>query len=273
MNIVTAFITYSQSTKLVQPRKSSFDYPAENPQVTAVFCSAFRQKGIYTQLTQCLSMGLAIISSITLNTIRSFARTTHFTCDRRNRPYQWQKLRDTMTVCSGYFHRERDTVAIGDNMMFRPQFPSIRCIRARFRPPKTARTEAEFTIAREKSILSFFLRCLRTIRCILSQTPAFCQSFSRRQQVMPDPQPISLGKYCQGIPVFNTKIIPVRALRSSTGGLPPLCRGACFGMTGSMSFHNWSFTSGLAMCWSSMRIYRILGFPTHVLSDKPLFKF
>jgi hypothetical protein len=273
MNIVTAFIADSQPTKLVQPGKCSLDYPAKYTKAATVFRSAFGQNRIYTQVTQGLAMRLAIVCPVALNTIRSLTGTTHFTCDRRNRLYQWQKLGDIMTVCSSYFHRKRDTVGISYKVMFRPQFPSIRCIRARFRPPKTARTEAESTTAREKSILSFFRRWLSRIRCILSQTPAFCQSCRRRQQVMPDPQPISLGKYCQGIPVLSTKIIPVRALRSSTGGLPPLGRGGCFGMTGSMSFHNWSFTSGLAMCWSSMIIYRILGFPTHVLSDKPLFKF
>jgi len=50
--------------------------------------------------------------------------------------------------------RKRRTIGICDNVMLQPQFPSIRCILARFRPPKTARTEAESTINREKSILS-----------------------------------------------------------------------------------------------------------------------
>jgi hypothetical protein len=264
MNIVTAFITNSQSTKLVQPRKRSLDNPAENSQPAAVFRPAFGQKGIYTQLTQCISMGLTVIGSIALNTIRSLTRTTHLTCDRRNRLNQRQKLSYIVAVGSGNFHCERDTICVGDKVMLRPQFPSIRCIRARFRPPKTARTEAESTIAREKSILSFSRRCLSKMRCILSQMPAFCQSCKRRQQVMPEPQPISFGKYCQGIPVLSTKIIPVRALRSSTGGLPPLGRGGCLGKTGSTSFHNWSFTSGLAMMMPSIAKCQIVHFPMHL---------
>jgi len=194
MNIVTAFITNSQSTKLVQPGKCSLDYPAKDSQPATIFRSAFCQNRIYTQLTQCISMGLTVIGSIALNTIRSFTRTTHLTCDWGNRLNQRQKLSYIVAVSSCDFYRKRDTVGIGDNVMFRPQFPSIRCIRARFRPPKTARTEAESTTAREKSILSFSRRWLSRMRCILSQMPAFCQSCRRRQQVMPEPQPISFGR-------------------------------------------------------------------------------
>jgi len=273
MNIVTTFITNSQSTKLVQPRKRPLNNPAKDPQTTAVLCSTFGQKRIYAQLSQCISMRLAVISSITLNTIRSLTRTTYLACNWRDRFNQWQKLGYIVPVGSGDFYCQRDTIGICDNVMFRPQFPSIRCIRARFRPPKTARTEDESTIARQKSILSFFRRCLSRIRCILSHTPAFCQSFRRRQQVIPEPQPISLGRYCQGMPVFSTKIIPVRAFRLSRGGLPPLGRGGCLGIIGSMIFHNSSFISGLAIFVFSITGYPILVFPIHVLSDKPLIKF
>jgi len=273
MNIITTFITDSKPSKLMQPSKCSLDHPAEYTKAAAIFRPTFCQNRIYTQLTQCVSMRLTVIGSIALNTIRSLTRTTHLTCDRRNRFDQRQKLSYVVAVGSSNFHCERDAVSIGDNVMFRPQFPSIRCIRARFCPPKTARTEAESTIAREKSILSFSRRCLSRMRCILSQIPAFCQSFRRRQQVIPEPQPISFGRYCQGIPVLSTKMIPVRAFRSSIGGLPPLGRGGCLGKMGFMSFHNCSFTSGLAMIMLSIAKCQIVYFPMHLLSDKPPIKF
>jgi len=273
MNVITTFITNSQSAKLMQPGKCTLDHPAKHTQSAAVFRSAFGQNRAYTKFTQCISMWLTVIGSVTLNTIRFLTRTTHFACDRRNRSNQWQKLSYIVAVGSRDFYCEGDTIGIGDNVMFRPQFPSIRCIRARFRPPKTALTEAESTTAREKSILSFSRRWLSKMRCILSHVPAFCHSFRRRQQLMPEPQPISLGRYCQGMPVLSTKIIPVRILRSSKGGLPPLDRGGCLGRIGLISSHSCSFTSGLAMFWSSLTKYQILGFPMHILSDKPLLKF
>ena len=114
MNIITAFITNSQSTKLVQPSKCSLDHPAKYTKATAVFSSAFCQKRIYAQLMQCISMGLTVISSITQNAIRSFTRMTYFARNRRNRLNQRQKLSYVMAVGSGDFHRKRDTICVGD---------------------------------------------------------------------------------------------------------------------------------------------------------------
>jgi hypothetical protein len=85
-----------------------------------------------------------------------------------------------------------------------------------------------------------------------SHTPASCQSRSRRQHVMPDPHPNSCGRSSQGIPVFSTNTIPVSALRSSSGGRPPLGRGGRFGSSGSTRAHNLSDTSGLAIAPSSL---------------------
>ena len=270
MNIVAAFITNSESAKLVKPRKRSLDHPAEDAQSAAVFCSAFGQNCIYAHFSQYNSMRLAVVGSIALHTLRTFPRTSHFAGYRRNRLNQRHKLGNVMTVGACQFHRERDAACIGDNVMFRPQLPSIRRIRAGFRPPKTARTDDESTTAREKSILSFSRRWSRSIRCILSQMPAFCQSFKRRQHVCPEPQPISFGRYCQGIPVFSTKMMPVNTLRSSTGGLPPLGRGGRSGIIALMSFHNLLSNSGLAMCLSSVPKCRNPHYPMDVLSDKPL---
>ncbi len=55
----------------------------------------------------------------------------------------------------------------------------------------------------------------------LSQTPATCQSRSRRQQVMPLPQPIFCGKSSHGMPLFNTNRMPANVARSGTRGRPP----------------------------------------------------
>jgi hypothetical protein len=51
-------------------------------------------------------------------------------------------------------------------------------------------------------------------------TPARCQRTRRRQQVLPDPQPIWRGNICQGIPDRKTKRIPVRIARSGIGVRP-----------------------------------------------------
>lgn len=261
MNLRATFIANPPSTELMQPRQSSLNNPAINTQATTVFCSTFSQNWLYTELTQGAAVWLRIITTIALNTVRSFARSAPLACDWWDRIHQRHKLGDIMAICTGKFYHKRDSICVGDNMVFRAQFPSIRGIRARFRPPKTARTDAESATALEKSIWSFWRRLFKSMRCILSQTPAFCQSLKRRQQVIPEPQPISLGRYSQGMPVLNTNKIPVNAWRSLTGGLPPFGRGGRFGITGSISFHNLSSSNGLAMALSSTISCRFVWFP------------
>jgi hypothetical protein len=60
-------------------------------------------------------------------------------------------------------------------------------------------------------------------------------------------QPISWGKYSQGMPVFSTKMMPVSATRLDTGGCPRVPDGRVGGSSGSTTGHNLSLTSGLAI--------------------------
>jgi len=107
--------------------------------------------------------------------------------------------------------------------------------------------EAESSEARSQSIWLASPRRSSNMRCSLSHTPASCHSFRRLQQVIPDPQPISWGSISQGIPLFSTKTIPVRAARLSMRGLPPSGFGGSGGRSGSMVCHSSSVTSSLAM--------------------------
>src|SRR3954453_20668965 len=77
--------------------------------------------------------------------------------------------------------------------------------------------------------------------------PASCQSLNRRQQVMPEPQPISWGSISQGMPLFSTNRMPVRAARSSTGGRPPFGRGGGDGGGGGKRDQKGAETRGAAM--------------------------
>jgi hypothetical protein len=79
------------------------------------------------------------------------------------------------------------------------------------------------------------------------QTPASCHSLRRRQQVIPDPQPISLGSISQGMPVLSTNTMPASVARLSTRGRPPLGLGGSFGKSGSITAHSSSVTSGFGM--------------------------
>ena len=65
---------------------------------------------------------------------------------------------------------------------------------------------------------------------------------------MPEPQPISCGRYSHGIPVCSTNKIPVNTLRSSSRFRPGnRCRLGTTGINGSTSPHSSSDTNGLAI--------------------------
>jgi len=92
-------------------------------------------------------------------------------------------------------------------------------------PPHTARTEQLSTMARDQSMSLSRASQLRSAKCIRSKIPSCCQSRKRRQHVMPDPQPNSCVNICHGIPLRNTKRMPVRHARFATRGRPPVGHG------------------------------------------------
>src|SRR5829696_7226026 len=107
--------------------------------------------------------------------------------------------------------------------------------------------EAESKQARSHSIWSASPRRFKSTRCRRSQSPASCHSRNRRQHVTPEPQPISWGNISQGMPLFSTKMMPIRAARSSTRGLPPCGLGDSGGSSSSITSHSSSLTNSLAI--------------------------
>jgi hypothetical protein len=248
MNVVTLLITNAKTPILVQPRESAFYCPTIDTQSASIFGPALGQQRNNSSATKLSPMWLRVIAPISKKAIWMLKRSADFACDRRNTVNQRQKLCDIVTVRAGQYHRKRDTIGIRYQMVFRPFFAAIRWVWAGFCPPKMARTDDESTIARQKSIWSACRNLLSSTLCIWSHTPAFCHSCSRRQQVIPQPQPISCGRSSQPIPVFNTNSIPVRAWRFDTG-LRPGYRNLRFfsGINGFMISHSSSLTIGFAM--------------------------
>ena len=123
--------------------------------------------------------------------------------------------------------------------MFRPRLTAIGWVRSSFFPPRSARTEALSTMARARSSWPCARNSASSAAWRRRHTPACCQRTSRRQHVLPDPQPISFGSICHGIPVRSTNRIPVNAARSGTRGRPIFLkrRRGGFGNNGSIRVH------------------------------------
>jgi hypothetical protein len=127
-------------------------------------------------------------------------------------------------------------------------------------PPHVARTEQLSTTARDQSIWSWRASQSNSAKCISSQMPASCQSRSRRQHVIPEPQRSSCGNICHGIPLRRTKRMPVRHARSETRGRPPFSRRGESGTNGSTRSHK---VSGSSVAVIGSTLYAEKGFDSH----------
>jgi hypothetical protein len=248
MNIRPAFITNPQAAVLAQPGEGAFYDPAMNAQATAMRRPAVGQERDNAAAPQLASMRLRVIGSVPQNRLGMPTRPSHFARDGRDGIDQRQQLRDVIAVGPRDLDRQRNAVRRGQEMVLGARLAAIRGIGAGLGPPKTARMELESTGAREKSIWSASRSSLSKTRWIWRQTPAFCQSRRRRQQVMPLPQPISWGRSSQGTPLRRTNRMPVNTARLSRG-FRPGCRNRLLftGSKGLIKSHSRSSTIGLAI--------------------------
>ncbi len=263
MDVRAAFIPHAETAELMQPGQSAFDHPTVDTESASVRDAAARQHRFDAQLHERITMRIRMIRPIALYAIRTPTGAPALTGDGRDRVNQRQKLGHVVPVRAGKYRGERNTVRIGDDVVLRAVFPAIRRVGAGLRPPKTARTEALSTTARDQSILSASRNRLSNTWWTSCQTPASCHSCSRRQQVMPHPQPISCGRSSHGMPVLSTNKMPVNVRRRSIGFRPPLGRGLGGGRQGSMSSQSSSVSSGLAIGSSSMTTKESRSLCTH----------
>ena len=249
MNIRPAFIANSQAAELVQPSDGTLDDPSGLAQSTAMLSVTASNLTFNPPCTQGLAMRLAVIRAIGLQHLGLAQRTADLSSDWRDRVHQRQQLRNVVSVRFGQNNAQGNALRVAEDVVFRARFTAIGWVRSSFFPPCTARTLELSATAREKSILSASRKRVSNAACNRSHTPACCHACKRRQQLMPEPQPISRGSICQGIPDLSTNRMPVSNLRSSMGLRPGwvLRRRFGRGSSGSMIDHSSSSTNSRAI--------------------------
>jgi len=248
MDVRSFFVADAQAPPVEQPVEAGFDDVAVSAKAAAMFAVALGDHGDDAQGTQrSKDLVLGVVSCIGQKSVGTPTWSALRLFNGRNRLHQRHRHLGIVNVGTGVGNGQRRTVLVGDQMALRTRFAAIRGIRPGLCPPKMARTEQLSRTPFDQSIASASPSSSRKRRQIRSQMPACCQSRSRRQQVMPLPQPSSRGRYSQGVPVFRTKRMPSRQLRSGTGGRPPLGLGCCGGMRGSIFSQSASGSSSLAM--------------------------
>jgi len=249
VDVRPAFVPDSQTAELVQPTDRPLHHPAIDAQAAAVFGISLGDDGFDASQSQLFPVRIGVVGSVGKDFLRALYGMADLPGNGRNRIHQRDQLRDVVTVAAREPNGKRNAFRIRDEVVFRPVFPAIHGAGAGTFAPPTARTcELSTTAADRSSCSSARSRSSRSL-WTLSHTPAFCQAARYRQQLMPDPQPISWGRSSQGMPVFRTNRMPVRHWRSPTGLRPGNRnrRGLGAGRIGSMTDHNSSVNKGLAI--------------------------
>ncbi len=109
---------------------------------------------------------------------------------------------------------------------------------------------------------------------ILAETAAMpgITSCNLRRYIML-PQPISVGRYSHGVPVFSTKRIPVKQARSEIRGRPPLGLGGSGGICDFICSHSSSVSSGFAIIISSMTLFSVCLLMSFRINRYSIFRF
>jgi hypothetical protein len=189
-----------------------------------------------------------VVGAVAVEPFWSPAGTAAAAAHGRDRVDQRDHLGDVVAVAAGQSDRERAAATTDDQVVLGAAPGAVDRARPGLGAPPNARTCELSIAARDQSIRSASFSFANSSSCSRCQTPASCHSRNRRQHVIPEPQPISCGRYSHGIPVCNTNKIPVSTFRSSIRFRPGnRCRRGTFGINGSKSSHNPSDTNGLAI--------------------------
>lgn len=229
----------------MQPGMCALDDPARDAKTTAVFGAPTCDHRRNAAFHQSNAMGIGVVSAVGLQRLGPLLGAAHLACDRWNAVDQRYELSHIVVIRRGQYGSQRNALRLGEDVVLATRTTAIGWVRSSFFPAPTARIEELSAMAREKSNWSAPRNFASSVRCNRSHTRRRCHNRNRRQHVMPEPQPISLGNISQGMPDFNTNRIPVSTRRLHNGFRPVYRLRRCFfGKSGSISPHSSSSING-----------------------------
>ncbi len=248
MHVCPTFVTHAQPAELVQPGECALNDPPRHAQMAAVGGTPLGDLRQNAATPQEAPAFFAVVPAIGLHATRFLQRSAAPAGDRGDAMEQRQQLGGVVPVGASQDDVERCAVGVDEQVVLAARLAAVGRVRSSFFPPCTARTDELSAITREKSRRCAPRSLFNRTRCSLSHTPACCHSWARRQQLMPEPQPISCGSSSQASPDCKMKMIPVNTRRLSRRLRPAdVLRGGAGGSKGSTSSHSSSSTSGRAM--------------------------
>jgi len=247
MDIRAPFVADLETTILMKPGEGPFNDPPVAAQPSVGVDLDPRDSADDPTLPQARPAARIVIGFVTMQLPGAPPPPTAGLFDRRNGIDHGFEEARFLAISAGRGDDQGEARLVGEQVVLGARFAPIDGVTPRFGSPFLARTLLASMTARSQAIWPVWPSRSSSARWRRSHTPACCQSRRRRQQVMPLPQPISCGKYSQGIPVLRTKMIPARQARSGMRGRPPLGFGGSGGNNGSRVAQRSSGTNGLAI--------------------------
>jgi len=267
-----SFIANLQSSEGVQPGNRALDDPTRFTQTATVRCAQPGKQRSDATLAQASAVRVGTIATVALHDFWLAQRASALAAHAGNRVYRRIQLGDIVNIRTSQDDRERDALRVDDDVVLAAELAPVRRIGACFFPAAIARIEELSTMARAISSCPRRRSSANSVSCIRCQTPAFCHATSRRQQAVPEPQPISWGSRFHAIPERSTNTMPASMARSGVGLRPAYwrLRGSRAGSNGSMSDHSSSSMNSLAIASCRAKQDRkLLRFPFVVSGENP----
>ena len=233
MDVDASFVVDGETPEAIDPGGCAFDDPAIAAETFAGLDAAPGDAWRDASPPAGAAAATMIIGLVRMQLSRPAPRPAALAADRRNCIEHLLEGYAVMHVRPGQGERERDTLTVCDEVALRAGTATIGRVRPGRGTPFFAAMEELSSAARLQSMRLASCRRRSNSRCNRAQTPAACQSRRRRQQVTPEPQPISRGSISQGMPLRSTNRMPVSAARAEIGGRPPFGRGRGGGSKGS----------------------------------------
>ena len=244
VHVGASFVANEQPAETMQPGEGPFDDPARDTQAAAVRRAAAAEDGNDAEPTEPAPMTFGVVPAVALQHGGPATGTAPPAPDAAQGAHQRIELRDVVDVRRADLAYQGNAVGLDDDVVFRAFLTAIGWVRSSFFPPRSARRDALSTTAQRRSSRPRRRSSASSTSCRRRQTPARCHRTSRRQQLLPDPQPISFGSICHGIPLRSTNRMPVRAARFEMGGRPIRLRRD-FGSNASIRAHKSSSSNRL----------------------------
>ena len=246
MNVGPALVADRKTAESMQPRERPLHHPAEPAQPLARLHPAPGDARGDAAASAGSPAARVVVPLVGVELVRAPARWSGAAAHGQHSVEQVLEPLGVVLVGWPELNGEGEALRVYQQMVLRARFAAIRRIRAGLVAPLFAGTLEASSAARDQSMADAALSSSRMTWCSFRQTPASFQSRSRRQQVMPLPQPISWGSISQGMPLLRTKRMPVRAARYGTGGRPPFGLRRRSGRSGAIRAHNLSPTNAAA---------------------------